>query len=419
MTTTKQTLNFFEEESHSKYRKAARAELRALRDAFPLKTEESIGEPYNLRLKQEVVLRTVNAFCTAEEINLKYLSKFLKEHKMFTKTVGYYGECIYAQVSLLQDRNDVLRSEYSRPQHNNHQYSEQQRSSDNSEGLEFNHGSSGESQGGTDSFKEHPFTNNEQHSFTNTDQHSFTNNEHPEISIHSSKTQPEINHSTFDVFFFEFGVTVFWGASPQMENKILRLIKVAEVNSYRSSQIELENFSYGITNDALFCNDIIYLNSDYFFHKMVISCAIAQSVKLDYFEEITDDAIDEIKHLPEEVGNVGRTNYTRTDILKFIGRLHKLKINLNLVTNILDEPELLWNFPKYSGLYESFKHCLEIKTRADILNQRCDVIHGILEILSENINTRNSEKLEKMIIGLIAVSVVVGIVQIIVLLYKR
>lgn len=229
-----------------------------------------------------------------------------------------------------------------------------------------------------------------------------------------------IENGSFDVFFFDYGVTVFWGLSENMENKILKIIKISEYKSYETSKIEVENFQYGVTDtQSMFCNDVIYLNTEDYFHKMIISNAIAQSVKLDYFENITDKTIESVKDLPEEVENWGSVGKNRKEILKMVGRLHKLRIHLNLVTNILDEPEILWHFPKYSELYESLRRCLEIKARADILNLRCDVIHGILEILSENINTRNSENLEKMIVGLIFVSIIVGIFQICVLMWKR
>jgi len=353
-TEKQQTIHLNDTEANSqKGKKAARAELRALRDAFPLKTNEIADSCKKEEEKKidQIESKRVTAYCTCEKINLKYLTAFLKEQKMFTKTIAYYGECLYANVSLQTAVAQRTRTHGSRSR-----VSEQSKSS----------------------------------------------------------------FESFDVFFFDYGVTVFWGTSPQMETKILNIIKVSEVNSYSRSQIEVENFSYCITdNQPLFCNDVIYLNNEYYFHKMVISCAIAQSVKLDYFEELTEHTIESVKDLPEQVTNWGKTSYTRTGILRLVGRLHKLRIDLNLVTNILDEPELLWNFPKYSELYESFRRCLEIKTRADILNLRCDVIHGILGILSENINTRNSERLEKMMIGLIGVSVVVGIVQIVVTLWKN
>ncbi|KRH95293.1 Sporulation protein RMD1 [Pseudoloma neurophilia] len=458
MSADKQTLNFNNEEYHTKDRKAARAELRALRDAFPLKTSDSITK-IQKKKDQSIKLKPVRAFCTAEEINLKYLLKYLKKKKMFIKNVAYYGECLFAQVQFSNEQSlrtsqvpeDVFHQQSEKKQDNitdrgrDGQGISERHQDDITDG-QYDVGESGQydiTERGQDDVGESgqydvtdgqdDITERDQDDVTERDQYDVTDGQsiseihqdnkgnHDDIPEQNQDDITEVKdeNTTFDVFFFEYGVTVFWGASNTLETKILRLIKVAEVNPYRSDQIEMESFSYGISKDALFCDDIIYLNSEYFFFKMVISCAIAQSVKLDYFEELTDVSIEEIKNLPEEVSNMGKTNYTRTDILKFIGRLHKLRINLNLVTNILDEPELLWNFPKYSELYESFKHCLEIKTRADILNQRCDVIHGILEILSENINTRNSERLEKMVIGLIGVSVVVGIVQIIVLLIKR
>lgn len=307
-------------------KKQARIELRALRDAFYLKTVKPNENTESI--PQNTVLKRVTAYCTAEKINLKHLSSFLRNNPMFQQSVIYFGECLYTSVA--------------------------------------------------------------------------------------------IERGSVDVFFFDYGVTVFWGVSENVETKILKIIKISEYNSYDTSKIEVENFQYGIIDtQSMFCNDVIYLNTEDYFHKMIISNAIAQSVKLDYFENLTDKTIESVKDLPEEVENWGRVGRNRKEILKMVGRLHKLRIDLNLVTNILDEPEVLWHFPRYSELYESLRRCLEIKARADILNLRCDVIHGVLEILSENINTRNSENLEKMMVGLIFVSIVVGIFQILVLLLKR
>jgi hypothetical protein len=78
------------------------------------------------------------------------------------------------------------------------------------------------------------------------------------------------------------------------------------------------------------------------------------------------------------------------------------RIEFDRITlNILDTPEILWHYPEYSDLYESFKTYLELRNRAELLNQRCDIIQEILNLLSTNITTKNSEKLEKTIIYLI------------------
>jgi len=202
------------------------------------------------------------------------------------------------------------------------------------------------------------------------------------------------------------------------ESMIVKLVGKYEENPHQPSEVEIESFKYGIIDTPFIINDIIYLNSENHFTKMVISIAIAQSVKLDYFENLVDNTIDTVKEFPEEVEREGKVSKSRREIWKMIGKLHRLIFNLNLGSNILDEPEFVWDYPAFSSLYETCKRYLDIKPRADLLNRRCDVINGILEILSENTNRRNTEIFEVVLIVTIFSNVILIISQIIGIYFK-
>lgn len=197
-----------------------------------------------------------------------------------------------------------------------------------------------------------------------------------------------------DIYFLHYGVVVLWGLSESQEQDILRLISRIQENPYDLKAIEIENFTYGISKNSQIVNDKIFLSDENVHTKMVLSIAIAQSVKLDYYEELVDNTIDAVKDLPDEVEKEGKVGKKREDIMKVTGKLHKLSFNLNIVSNILGEPEFVWEYSAFSSLYETCIKYLDIKTRADLLNKRCDIIHGILEMLSDNITTQNSERLE-------------------------
>jgi len=198
-----------------------------------------------------------------------------------------------------------------------------------------------------------------------------------------------------DIYFLHYGVVVMWGLSESEEQDILRLISRIQENPYDLKAVEIENFSYGISKNAQIVNDKIFLSDENVHTKMVLSIGIAQSVKLDFYEELVENTIDAVKDLPDEMEKEGKVGKKREDIIKVSGRLHKLSFNLNIVSNILGEPEFVWEYSSFSSLYETCIKYLDIKTRADLLNKRCDIIHGILEILSNNITTQNSERLEE------------------------
>lgn len=212
-----------------------------------------------------------------------------------------------------------------------------------------------------------------------------------------------------EIFIFKYGVTVFWGIDKETQDAILSQQQFFEEKSYPREIMEREDFQYCIVKEgASIANDVIYLDNDSVYNKMIISNALSQSTKLDVFEGYVERTIDKIKGLPDEIVSKGFTTRKREDIVKMKGLLHRLKFNLNLTTNILDTPEIIWYYPSYASLYESFKLYLELKGRTESLNQKCDVIHEILNLLSSHINTKNGEKLEKIIIILICIEVVIS-----------
>ncbi|KAI5173238.1 hypothetical protein NEFER03_2190 [Nematocida sp. LUAm3] len=226
-------------------------------------------------------------------------------------------------------------------------------------------------------------------------------------SIHIMMDMPDGKQG--DIFIFKYGVTVFWGIDKETKDALLSQQQFFEEKSYPRELMEREDFRYGMVREgASIVNDVIYLDNESLYNKMIISNALAQSTKLDIFEGFVERTTERVKGLPDEIISKGFTTRKREDIVKMKGLLHRLKFNLNLAANILDTPEILWYYPSYTSLYESFKLYLELKSRTDILNHKCDVIHEILNLLSTHISTKYGERLEKMVILLICIEIVVS-----------
>ncbi|RUS19030.1 hypothetical protein BC938DRAFT_475831 [Jimgerdemannia flammicorona] len=61
-----------------------------------------------------------------------------------------------------------------------------------------------------------------------------------------------------------------------------------------------------------------------------------------------------------------------------------MRINVNLVSNILDTPEIFWSEPALEPLYSAIRGYLEISQRVELLNQRVAVISDLLDMLKEH-----------------------------------
>ncbi|KAI8058469.1 hypothetical protein BDF22DRAFT_666004 [Syncephalis plumigaleata] len=199
------------------------------------------------------------------------------------------------------------------------------------------------------------------------------------------------------------------------EGQLLLRLAPFEDEKLPPDEIELEEFHfyYNKEGQPRIYNDIITLRSaTNYMAKLTISHAVAQSTKLALFEGLVDNTIDTTKHIPWEMARTGNSNMTRTAISKKIGQLFIMRINVNLVSNVLDTPEIFWSEPAFQPLYDAIKGYLEISQRVELLNQRVTVISDLLDMLREHLNSRHGERLEWIVIYLIALEIVIGLITI-------
>lgn len=220
-----------------------------------------------------------------------------------------------------------------------------------------------------------------------------------------------------DMFFFQYGVVVFWGFSEKEEQRMLVYLERFESEKLAEEDVQIEVFNYYITKSyqPRIYNDFITLkDGNNYLVKLSISHAIAQSVKISLFEELVDNTIEDTQNIPEQIALVGKVDMQRKDIMKLIGELFILRININLHGSVLDLPELMWSEPTLEPIYQATRGYLEINQRVEVLNQRLEVISDLLQMLKEQLGHSNEEYLEVIVIVLIAVEVVVSVVNIVV-----
>lgn len=220
-----------------------------------------------------------------------------------------------------------------------------------------------------------------------------------------------------EIFIFEYGVVVFWGFLESEERRFLKELPKFENEKLADEDIQIEEFNYYITKSyqPRIYNDFITLrdNSNYMI-KLSISHAIAQSVKISLFEELVDNTIEDTQDFPHEIAVTGKINMNRRDIMKSIGELFILRININLHGSILDSPELMWAEPHLEPIYQATRGYLEINQHVSLLNTRLEVINDLLQMLKEQLGHAHEEYLEFIVIVLVGVEVLVAFINVIV-----
>ena len=218
-----------------------------------------------------------------------------------------------------------------------------------------------------------------------------------------------------DIFFFNHGCFVSWGFKKQFEDKLLEYVKDFTVSPL--TPIEIDHFFYqagesmSIDSNDKMRLDIITLNSEEPQYKLAISYALAQSIKLEAFEEAIKDAIKKNSILPEEIANKGTISLSRRAIFKRMGEIFIARSSINLNLEYLDVPEFFWRNPNLEPYYIMTKKYLDIPSRVMALNQKLDVLQELLDILNSQVQHRHSSLLEMIIILLIGVEIAISLFQ--------
>lgn len=218
-----------------------------------------------------------------------------------------------------------------------------------------------------------------------------------------------------EIFFFNYGCFVSWGFKKNFEDKLIEIVKEFSVNPLPHVETDYLFYRYGeettIDIHEKLRLDIITLDSEDAKVKLAISYGLAQSIKLEAFEEAIQDAIKKNNYLPEEIATRGTISLSRRAIFKRMGEIFITRSSINLNIEYLDAPEFFWRNPNLEPFYIMTKKFLDIQSRVMALNQKLDVLQELFDILNSQVQHLHSTLLESIIILLIAVEILISLFQ--------
>ena len=205
----------------------------------------------------------------------------------------------------------------------------------------------------------------------------------------------------------EYGTIVVWGMSLAEEKRLLRELRKFEVERLAPEDVESEDLNWYLADYSRIYNDVITLRrGSSYLTKLSLSHALAQSTKISLFESVIEATIDTTKNIPASIAESGKIGMPPADIMRNIGHLFILRMNIHLVGSIVDAPEIFWAQPDLEPLYSAARSYLEIPQRVDLLNTRVEVLQDMLQLLKEQVTSSHSEWLEIIVIILIGLEYV-------------
>lgn len=132
---------------------------------------------------------------------------------------------------------------------------------------------------------------------------------------------------------------------------------------------------------------------------------LAQSVALDYYHNVTENLLEEVKGFAKELERSGNLKISRKNMMRFIGRALNTQNDIAENIYIFDAPDLVWDDEFLDKLHQGLIKHFDLRVRFSEIEYTLRIIEDNLSVFREIIHQRESNLLEYIIIILIMVEV--------------
>ncbi|KAH7649148.1 hypothetical protein FG379_003713 [Cryptosporidium bovis] len=242
------------------------------------------------------------------------------------------------------------------------------------------------------------------------------------------------------IFVFKNGVVIAWcneevGSNPgthfvnspkksdERLDDVLAFLSLYSIKSFsgkHSKKCQYKTMLYKYGNFAIsrlyksnrkMISDVVNLKTRSAEEKLAFSLSIRQSIRLSLFENFIDDCVASIKYLPLKLAQVGAYSVVEEEykvkmpqIRKKFSELYSYQIEVNLVEDFLDIPELFWHNCKFHSTWSSLQEHLRISERFEVLNRRIVMMQELLKVITEEYQTNQANRLTWIVIILLTIN---------------
>ncbi len=212
------------------------------------------------------------------------------------------------------------------------------------------------------------------------------------------------------VFVFRYGVIVLFGASPEIERKLLARIETQILEPLETPEVETATIEIQPTADErIDSSGHIILREATSERLLLTATVLARSAVLARDEIRIAEAFDRIEPLVNALRTHGRAGLPIRRVMQHIGDVLAAQHRVVGRAQISEKPDVLWDHPDLDRLYGRLEAEYELGDRARVIERKLAVIGEAADVLLDLVQDKRSVRLELAIIGLIAFEILLSI----------
>jgi uncharacterized Rmd1/YagE family protein len=214
------------------------------------------------------------------------------------------------------------------------------------------------------------------------------------------------------ISIFNYGVVAFSDHTQAEREKVIEFIgkycNGKEEILTETIQLEFKDIS-GISYQNAILAIPIHEHMDEVFR--IVMFDLAQTVALDYYAEIAEKLLQEVKTYASQLANKGKISLSKRAMMKFIGK--SLNTRNEIIDNlyIFDSPDIAWDNERVEKAHKILTRIFDLNVRFKELEYTFKIIDNNLQIFNDSYEHRHASFLEIIVIILILIEVIKSFVE--------
>ena len=223
-----------------------------------------------------------------------------------------------------------------------------------------------------------------------------------------------INSNSFELFYqyeqgyifiLNYGVVVFANVDDVKSSVFISLLTKYSINHLSNrlqedfivekKEISQPEFSYNSLSVKEINEGVI----------RIAMLQVAQSLALDFYQEVAQQLLDDTVHLTNQLEIFGRLKISKRKLLKFIGKALNTKNRIIDNLYIFDTPSVVWENEFLGKVNDGLTKTFDISIRFKELEYMLKLVESNLTVFVELTNAKESKRLEWIVIILIFIEI--------------
>lgn len=217
------------------------------------------------------------------------------------------------------------------------------------------------------------------------------------------------------IVLFDYGAAVLFGLSTEQEAQFLDTIRGLITTPFSQPETEEATLHLAAVNGGKVEDGIILLAEFDTPVLQLVADVLAKSVVLAEYEIASARVFDQIEPFAASLQERNFNRQRATDLLKQIGNSLMIQHKIVGRVEIIDKPELLWEYPELDRFYARIEDEYEIRERHTALERKLDLVSRTAETALEIQQQNTGLRLEWYVVILIVIEVLISLYELVVM----